>query len=43
VSFSVSLTIDTGGEYPATIADLGNPTYNLTPMFIAASASPCAS
>jgi hypothetical protein len=33
MSFSVRLAIDTGGEYNATIADVGDPTYNMAPMF----------
>lgn len=33
MSFDVYLEIDTGGEYTATVADVGNITYNVNPMF----------
>lgn len=33
MSFDVYLEIDTGGEYPATVAEVGNITYNVNPMF----------
>jgi hypothetical protein len=36
MSFSVNLEIDTGGEYPARIAWVGDPTYNVAPIFTAA-------
>lgn len=33
MSYDISLNIDTGGRYPATIVDCGNYTYNVAPMF----------
>ncbi len=36
MSYDVSLTINTGGEYPATVTEVGNITWNLSPMFQAA-------
>lgn len=33
MSFDVYLEIDTGGEYTATVAEIGNITYNVNPMF----------
>jgi hypothetical protein len=32
VSYDIYLEIDTGGEYSATVAEVGNITRNLTPM-----------
>lgn len=33
MSYDVSFTIDTGGEYPASVGDSLNYTYNCAPMF----------
>jgi hypothetical protein len=33
MSWDASLMIDTGGEYPAGVAELGNYTYNVAPMY----------
>lgn len=32
MSYDVSLTIDTGGEYPAVVCEVGNITSNVMPM-----------
>ena len=33
MSYDISLTIDTGGKYPAHLTEYRSPTYNLEPMF----------
>lgn len=33
MSYDFALEIDTGGQMPATVADCGNCTYNVAPMF----------
>jgi len=33
MSYDVYLEIDTGGEYPCTVADIGNMTSNVAPMW----------
>lgn len=36
VSYDITLTIDTGGEFPATVCEVGNYTYNVSPMYVKA-------
>ena len=33
MSYDVTLTVDTGGQYPARVTETRTPTYNLGPMF----------
>jgi hypothetical protein len=36
MSWDASMVVDTGGEYPAEVQDLGNYTWNVSEMFYAA-------